>query len=343
MKLSEFLKDKILILLLNLVCLLLLSSFLRMCGNSESVIILIQIIWLLILGIWVFTEYLRRRAFFKKADCILQQTDQQYLLGELLPKSHRLEDQLYRDMIRRSNKSVIERINEIEDDRNAYQEYIETWVHEIKAPITGIALICENQRGSGIQEFHTVAMENRRIENYVNMVLYLARSKDVYKDYLIQKYNLAEITSHVLASNRLYLIQNHVSAEIIGDAVVYTDEKWISFILDQIILNSVKYSGENPQIRFEIVKKEAGVILSVQDNGTGIPDNEIGRIFDKGFTGSNGRTHERSTGMGLYLCKVLCGKLGIDISAHSEKNHGTRMELFFPVSTYVPERRQEKV
>lgn len=343
MKWKDFLKDKCLILLLHFVCMSVLSGFLRATGYAGTNILLILIFWLMILGIWLLVYYLQRRKFFGEIDRILENMDQRYLLGELLPGSARLEDRIYREMIRRSNKSVIERIRRIEDEQKDYKEYIENWVHEIKAPITGIALLCENGRrqdtakhASDAKEcFRTLSLENQKIENYVEMVLYFARSENVYKDYLIRETDLQQTVSEVLEKNRLLLIQNEVRAEVNCRDFVYTDSKWAAFIINQIILNSVKYRSESPVLQIYTQRREQGVWLVLKDNGAGIPQEEISRIFEKGFTGSNGRNRERSTGMGLYLCRKLCGKLGIGIWAESRYGEGTEVFLEFPISNYI--------
>ena len=189
MKLGNFLRDKCLLLILHFVCMSLLTGFLRITGYSKSNTILILIFWMMLLCVWFGVTYLQRKKFFREAEQILTKMDQRYLLGELLPGSYRLEDKLYREMIRRSNKSVIERIRQIEEGQKDYKEYIESWVHEIKAPITSISLLCANGRSSGRKEldldvvresFRTVSLENQKIENYVDMVIYYARSEAVY-------------------------------------------------------------------------------------------------------------------------------------------------------------------
>jgi signal transduction histidine kinase len=109
---------------------------------------------------------------------------------------------------------------------------------------------------------------------------------------------------------------------------VYTDVKWVSFILRQIINNSVKYGGEN--IEFFAVPREGGVSLMVRDDGIGIPEADLKRVFEKSFTGENGRLYGRSTGLGLYLCRKLCTKLGLSISASSRSGEGVTAEIVFP-------------
>lgn len=341
MTLKNFLKDKFLLLILHFVCMSVLTIFLNMTGYSQANIILILIFWLLIFVVWLISTYLQRKKFFDDVEQILEKMDQRYLLGELIPKSYRLEDRLYREMIRRSNKSVIERIHQIEDAQKDYKEYIENWVHEIKAPITSIALLCENGRKQETvtdttkESFRILSLENQKIENYVDMALYYARSEEVYKDYFIQKTDLQQVVSEVLEKNRLLLIQNQVRAEVNCKDLVYTDRKWIGFILNQMILNSVKYRSESPVFHIYTMRQEHGVVLVVEDNGVGIRPEELSRIFEKGFTGSNGRNHERSTGMGLYLCQKLCQKIGIGISVESNYGKRTKMLLEFPISNYI--------
>ncbi len=351
MKLTDFIRDRGMLLLLHLVCMCAAAAFFRMTGYSATNTILVLTVWLLLLTAWLLVTYLQRRKFFLEARQILDNIDQRYLLGELLPDSYHLEDRLYREMLRRSNKSCIERIRQIEDEQKDYREYIESWVHEIKAPITGIALLCSNRRDalkvgrsaaslSGQNpvdgaDYLTIDMENRKIENYVDMVLYYARSDQVYKDYLIRETSLETIVCQVLEKNHLLLIQNQAQAHVDCPDSVYTDEKWIAFILNQILLNSVKYRRENLRLDIRTMREESGVILVFEDNGIGIREEELPRIFEKGFTGSNGRDNQRSTGMGLYLCRKLCERLGISFYAKSQYGAGTKLYLAFPVSNYI--------
>ncbi len=344
MKLGDFLKDKCLLLLLHVVCICLLVGFLTITGYARANIILVVIFWLLILMAWLVITYLQRRKYFQEAEQILEKMDQRYLLGELLPSSFLLEDKIYQNMIRKSNKAVIERIRKIEDEQRDYKEYIESWVHEIKAPITGISLICDNRRKineiesisvKAKEAFWMIRLENQKIENYVDMVLYYARSEEVYKDYLIQETKLDEVVFEVLHKNKLLLIKNQVQVKVNCPDIVYTDRKWIAFILNQLILNSVKYKSDNPFFRIYTKRGKNGVIFVMEDNGIGIREEEISRIFEKGFTGSNGRNHEKSTGMGLYLCRKLCDKLGIGIRAESMYGEESKIQLEFPISNYI--------
>lgn len=339
MKLSAFLRDKVLLLLLHFVCMAALSAFLSATGYPASYIALICLFWLLILLTWLLSAFLRRRRYFKEAARTLENLDKGYLLGEMMPDSPLLEDRLYREMLRRSNRSVIEKIRLLEEDQRQYREYLETWVHEIKSPITGIALLCENGRQKitpAINEtLRAVLLENRKIENAVDTVLYLARSEEVYRDYLIRKVCLEEVVQEALGRERLLLIENRVRAEVSCGESVYTDPKWLAFILGQLLLNSIKYRSETPLFRFSVQDEASQTILAFEDNGRGIRPEDLPRIFDKGFTGNNGRDQDKATGIGLYLCKKLCEKLDISLTARSVYGEGTTMLLAFPKNSYL--------
>lgn len=333
MRFIDFLHDKILLLMLHLICMISLAAFLHVTGYPGDSSLLILFCWVLILCLWLLTEYFSRRRYFRRLEEILEEAEHKYLLGELMPPSFRLEDRLYRDMIRMSNKSVIESIRSVEDARDDYREYIESWIHEIKAPIADICLLCEKRKDDTARR---ILRENLQIENFVDMVLFYARSDEVYRDYLIKETTLQEIAEEVVRKNKYSLIENRMQVEVDCPDTVYTDRKWISFILNQAILNAVKYRRETePQIWISTVRQAKSVLLTIADNGIGIPEADLPRVFDKGFTGSNGRSRERSTGMGLYLCRKLCGKLGIGISARSAEGSGTEILLEFPIGSYL--------
>lgn len=252
MKLTEYLKDKVLLLLLHMVCMAGLVIFLRLTGYSMDKCVIILVCYGVILAGWLFLQFFSRRSYFRKLEQLTDQLDRRYLLGELMPESFGLEDRKYRELIRKSNKSVIERIHQMEQNQKDYREYIESWVHEIKAPITAIALNCENNRD---ERSRYLLVENRKVENYVDMALYYARMDAVYKDYMIAESNLQEVAQQVLLQNKYYLIQSHVKAEVACPDTVYSDKKWIAFILNQLIQNSVKY-GRSEGTHIQIVTKK---------------------------------------------------------------------------------------
>jgi signal transduction histidine kinase len=160
-------------------------------------------------------------------------------------------------------------------------------------------------------------------------VLFYARSNTVDRDYQIRQTHLREIVNAALKGSARLLIAHRVkiSTEEL-ETTVPTDTKWTVFILRQLIENAVKYGAST--LSFSVEQREGGVALLVRDNGIGIEEKDLGRIFDKGFTGEHGRRFGKATGLGLYLCQKLCLKLGLGISARSTLGEGTVMELVFP-------------
>lgn len=178
-----------------------------------------------------------------------------------------------------------------------------------------------------------------KVEGYIEQALFYARSNTVEKDYYIKKVNLRDIVNEAIKKNKSVLIQEQVRINIHDvDFAVSTDNKWVVFILNQIIQNSRKYSKQNENLEIELYAKQGkeNVILYIKDNGIGIKKGEITRAFEKGFTGTNGRlSNKKSTGIGLYLCRKLCDKLGIAIELNSIQSEGTEVRLVFPKSSYV--------
>ena len=181
--------------------------------------------------------------------------------------------------------------------------------------------------------------ELEKIENYTEQALFYARSSTVEKDYYIKKTNLKEIVSDTIKKNKTVLIHDKVLLNVHDlDIEVNTDKKWVTFILNQITQNSIKYKKQDSILELEIYAKQGKekVVLYVKDNGIGVKAGEISRVFDKGFTGTNGRlSGKKSTGIGLYLCRKLCDKLGIAIEIASTQNEGTELSLAFPKGSFI--------
>ena len=178
-----------------------------------------------------------------------------------------------------------------------------------------------------------------KIENYVEQALFYARSNTANQDYYIKKNNLKDIVNEIIRKNKTVLINEKIKINIHDlDVEVNTDSKWVIFIINQIIQNSIKYRKQDELSEIEIYSKagKENVILYIKDNGIGIKKEEVKRVFDKGFTGANGRlSNKKSTGIGLYLCKKLCDKLGIGIELRSIVNKQTELKLIFPQNSYT--------
>lgn len=334
MNFGEYCKDKWPILLVNAAAMLAAGLFLISLDTTPSAVWLILILWVLVLGICLAVGYVSRRRYFREIFQVLEELEERYLIGEVMKPGHRLEDKLYWNILQRSNKSVIEKIHELEKSQGEYKEYIESWIHEIKTPMTAAKLICENRRDEAGKQ---LLLELDEIQDQVEKILYYVRMEQVYRDYLIHPVPLRETVLQAARGQKRHFIQCGMSIEVDMDEVtVSTDEKWVIFILGQIFSNSRKYRRPaGAKIRISMKAGERQKSLVIEDNGRGIPAKDLGRIFQKGFTGKNGREkNSHATGMGLYICKRLCEKLDIGIVCQSKEGEYTRMILTFPDSDH---------
>ena len=328
----QYWKNRVPFLLTNLICMVALTVFLLVCGNSISAVLLILAVWALILLAGLFLIYWKRSRQMRQLLDMAGQLSERYLISEVMELPEQAEDQVYYRLLKMAGKSMLEQIGEVQRERQEYKEYIEQWIHEVKTPITAIKLICENNRCSFTRE---LMAELENINRFTEQALYYARSEHTEKDYSVREISLSDVVHGAIADNKYLLRQNNVAVTVEDvEYSIYSDDKWLRFILDQLISNAVKYRADQPVLHFFADKKTDSIILSVSDNGIGIPQGDLPRIFEKGFTGQNGRTIHRSTGIGLYLCGRLCDKLGIGISASSE-GKGTTISLSFHINDFV--------
>ena len=311
-----------------------LTVFLLVCGNSFSTVLLILSVWTLILLAGLFLTYWQRERQMRQLLDMAGQLSERYLISEVMELPEQAEDQVYYRLLKMPGKSMLEQIGEIRRERQEYKEYIEQWIHEIKTPITAMKLLCENHRTDWTKE---LLLELEKTNRFTEQALYYARSEHTEKDYSVRKMALIQVVHQAIADNKYLLLQSgmHLEVEEIQDTV-YSDDKWVRFILNQLIANAVKYRTGQPILRFSTHRQQDRVVLVVEDNGIGISATDLPRIFEKGFTGQNGRKVQQSTGIGLYLCKRLCEKLGIGITAESSEN-GTSISLAFHINCLIYE------
>lgn len=334
MSIKEFLKDKILGIILTAFLIISIVVFLAITQIDLFIKIYIPVAVLIVYVFVLVVEFIKKKKFYTAIKESLLELDEKYLIAETIDNPSFLDGKILKNILVETDKSMIEHVNKYKYLQEEYKEYIELWIHEIKTPIAAGKLIAQNNKNEVTK---SIDEELDKIEYYVEQALYYARSNTVEKDYCITKCNLQDIVNSVIKRNKDALINNKIKINIEDtNEIVYTDSKWIAFILNQIITNCIKYSKqENAEININVEIKKARVILEIKDNGIGIKKGEITKVFDKGFTGSNGRKDgKKSTGIGLYLCKKLCGKLGIGIELNSEESVGTDVKLVFPKNTY---------
>lgn len=335
MNFKLFFKEKAITILLLLFGIITIEIFLMAYNVGMFIKIYIPLIIMGLYMISIIIEYFKRKKFYNNLLNMLEELDEKYLITEIIKTPNFLEGQIFKNSLEQIDKSMLENVNKYKYMTEDYKEYIELWIHEIKIPISASKMVIENNKNAITK---SIDEELDKVENYIEQALFYARSNTVEKDYYIRKVFLKEIINESIKKNKSSLIQEKISIDIHDlEIEVNTDNKWIVFILNQIIQNSIKYrKKENSVIEIYANQGKENVILYIKDNGIGIKQGEITRVFEKGFTGTNGRlSNKKSTGIGLYLCKKLCNKLGIGIELNSVQNEGTEVKLVFPKDSYI--------
>lgn len=333
MSLGDYLRGKSNIILLNVLSLIILNIFLFSVGNTFDTIMTITITWIVVFIIFFMYEYRKRKVYFGEILKTVERLDKKYLISEIIDLPPYIDAVPYYMLMKKASKSMLEEINNIKTQRKDYKEYIEQWIHEVKTPIASIKLIEENNKTNTSR---SVLEELENIDRFVEQALFYARSEEVEKDYLIREISLEKCVNEVIIRNKQIFISNNIDIDI-NDLCknVYCDSKWLEFIINQIIVNSVKYRTKDfPIVKIYTKNIKAGIQLIIEDNGIGIPDNEINRVFEKGFTGNKGRIDHQATGIGLYLCKKLCDKLGLLITVESKEKVYTKIIITFPKGSF---------
>lgn len=331
MNIGEFIKDKISVLIVNILMFIVLLGFLITIDVNFIIIIFVFCIWFLPLISYMVLEFIKSKSYYDEINSVLENLDKKYLLPEIIKKANFIHAEKVNCILREISRDMHENVKYHKEVQEDYREYIETWVHEIKTPIASSKLIISNNEN---EVTNKIDFQIDRVEGFVDQALYYSRSNNVNKDYIIKKVNLDDLVRSVVKKNYRDFIYKKIKVDIKdADEFVYSDRKWVEFILNQIIANSIKYSSNREhKISIYATKTSNSVMLTIEDNGVGIVDKDINRVFEKGFTGENGRRFSKSTGMGLYICKKLCSKLGLKISINSEISKGTKVTLTFPLS-----------
>lgn len=238
----------------------------------------------------------------------------------------------YANHMRENQKSLREREIKLEE----YEEYIESWAHEVKTPLALMTLMLDNRRDEMGQEVHhRLEYSRNQMQGYVEQILFYARLRAVHKDYLFERVSLAECCDEVLEQFEIFLTEHDFSLvnRVQGTEVV-TDRRSLCFLLSQVVDNAVKYRktfGTRPQLRLETgIGGEDRIFLLVTDNGIGVKACDLPFLFDKGFTSDPDGLRRKATGMGLYLVKQLADDLNIQVETASQYGEGFRIKLLFP-------------
>lgn len=326
-------------LVLWVIPLVVITGLLRIADVSWHVLSLVLGIFIVCLvGQFVF-RFWRRYSFYTHLATAAEGLDRPYLVPDVVSRPSFIEGQLTWDCLDIALKKMTDHVAMYEKSSKEYREYIETWIHEVKTPIAAAHLVAENNPSAAIDNMDR---EVSRIEKYVEQALYYARSDALERDYAIAPVTVGELLRGALRRNAGVLVDSGTTIVWPEDTkaldlVVFTDSKWVSFVLGQVLTNSAKYADPRRGARIEFRATQTcdaataitQTVVEIRDNGIGIPAADVPRVFDKVFTGVAGRHFGQSTGMGLFISKRLCTKMGIDLSLESTEGEGTRVFLRF--------------
>lgn len=329
MKLRKYLVDKLPQIAVcgfgDVLIFMLLRAFKTEQSLIGAVLFVLLCMELIVFGI----DYIRKYSFYKRLEDVVESLDKKYLALEMLDIPDFYEGRILYQSLYEIDKSMNEHVKEYQANISDFKDYVEMWIHEVKIPISSLTLLNHNHPDSLEKKY---IEQIKRLDNYIDQVLYYVRSENAEKDYILKEIELSDVVKNVALKNKDDLLENMVNLEVnIGQEKVYTDGKWLEFILNQIVNNCIKYRDDEKKsfIRIMAKDKDRTIELEIFDNGIGIPEQDLSRVFDKSFTGENGRLRAKSTGMGLYIAKKLCEKLGHQIRIESEFDKFTRIVISF--------------
>lgn len=334
MRFGEYLKDKWVTVLTFAIFMAITIALFCLFGMPVEMLILYAGLGLLCFTFVFLWDYLRRKKYYDGLRRNTERLDQKYLVLETLREPDFYEGKLQYEMLYEINKSMTENVKQYRKSVNDFKEYIEMWVHEVKLPISSLLLMCHNDRDNIEKKY---VEQIRRLDDYTDQVLYYVRSENAQEDYHFGKVSLKSIVNKVAVRNKDTLLEQQIALCVHDvDVEVSTDGKWMEFILNQIVSNSIKYQKDMGQKEIDIWVEDAPKesILHIRDNGIGIVESDVPRVFRKSFTGENGRKYAKSTGMGLYIVKNLCDRMGHKIGIRSVADEYTDVWIAFLKNDY---------
>lgn len=341
MSFKDFLKDRtgyIAVYFIN-TCLTILVMYLTISIYYREVktvnVLYAVLISFTVLCIFIFYQYIRTKKFY---DYLNRIPDAPTNLGNILNMADPItnEQQIYRKVLYSTYKLYNDTLSKYEESQKQQLYFINQWVHQMKTPVSVINLLSQEQAKENHKEIlQSIMEENDKIARGLDMTLYNARLSQFNLDFKIEKVELLPMVRKVINHHKKSMIKYGVYPKVKGDEHIFveTDRKWLSFVIDQILTNAIKYSKdvlkENKYITIELKVDETRTILSIADEGIGIPQQDISRVFNAFFTGKNGRITAESTGMGMYLSKRICNELGHGLTVQSKEGKGTTFLIIF--------------
>lgn len=248
---------------------------------------------------------------------------------EGLPEPIYTRDQTTNDLLRQVANDHLKKLSEMKAINLMESDHTAAWVHEVKAPLTSMKMAIDaNRQNPAIRKIESDWL---RVHLLIDRQLYISRLPSLGTDYVLEKIEVHQLITPEIRELQSWCIEKNIAVELEGEEMeVHTDSKWCRFIIRQLLTNAVKYSPDGGTIWIRVSLSPGGhPVLSIKDEGPGIPAHDLPRVFDKGFTGGTGRLHNAATGLGLYLAQQVASKIGITLSVHSEINKGTTMNMTF--------------
>lgn len=252
----------------------------------------------------------------------------------ILREAKSLEEKHYSQLMKEVRKIYIKDIQALQDKQKSNKLMIYQWVHQLKTPLSVISLIAENH--SGDEEYNKVLQSVKQIHYDLNQVLNMYQLESIENNFHSEKVNLHHMVKDCINELKSMFIENQIypKLHIEENMYVYTDYKWIKFVLYQLLTNAVKYSDAGKCVFIFAKENKESITISIQDEGCGIEKSDINRIFNLFFTGQNGRMRKESSGLGLYMVKKILNYLGHTIKVESELSKGSIFTIYFLKASY---------
>ncbi len=345
MSFAKFFKDALLPVAVW-TCGVLLSCFVLTVAGAPVSIVVVAVGVSYIFGmLGIVIEYARRRRFLRQLERAAEELESPAWVQEMVQCPTYAEGELEYEVLRRVGKAACDEVAEGRRQTDDYRDYIESWVHEAKLPLAAAHLILENLDGSedDLSRVDDLARELARVERYIDQALYYARSEVVERDYLIRRWIFKTLVTGAIKANAREAHRGGRLAPVCEnlDFEVFTRREVAR--VDSGPAHSEEHLNMRARMAQEFVFSGAlldeglaseRIELTVADNGCGVSAADLPRVFEKGFTGDNGRTTKRATGIGLYLVARLCSKMGIDVTAASEPGEGFVVTFAFSTNKF---------
>ncbi|MBS4196291.1 sensor histidine kinase [Lederbergia citri] len=318
---KNYLRDNLSLLLIFFFVLAITSIIIWLDPNVHihlSNLLYLLFILTLLFSFYLLFDYRKKKGFYRE---LKDHINSRYILKP--SQINKSEEKFIVQLLNIQKEQFERKIEQIQNEQKEWHEYMTSWVHEIKTPISVTKMMIEtNQIPNSLEE------EVEKIEHLVEQALYYNRTSDFSKDYFIQEIDVEQMMKEAIKGNRKLFLSKKIRLQLnLSPLEVLTDKKGLLFIINQVLSNSLKYTPVGGEISIQIDQNKGRILI--RDNGIGIPSEDLPRVFQKGFTGKNGRQVAASTGMGLYLANKIAGKLGHQLSLQSKEGRYTEASIHF--------------